>query len=563
MAAAAVVAVVVSLGAASGASAGTLCVGLPSCPGGTVAASVQTALNAAGSLTGPDTVMIGPGTFDSADSDGFVYSPGSATNNAVTVVGAGRTATVLRAPIANSGSSVLQGSAPIALSDLRIVGTSSDARNGVFLSDGDSAVRVDIETGADRADGVLVLPGDSASFADGTVSSPGGKSVVNLGTLTVTDSRLSGDVGLTVDADATLTVRRTAVLATSVALRSFANSTTTLDDVLLASSRVGAEMVSNGGTTTRLTGFHVTIAGRPGASIGVRLQPSDYLDAANLTLRDSVLAGFPVAYDIPPTGGNSDITTDWLDRTGAVVDESFSVTNVRQETHTTTDDPRFVAGDDFHLGANSPAIDAGDPAATVPGDASATDADGNPRVADGDGDGTPRRDLGAFEFVPHPPVAAAAATPASVLVGADATFDGTGSSDPDPGDVLTYSWSFDDGTTANGATVSHAFATAGSHTGALTVTDLSHRAAFAFAVVGVTTPPAPAPAQRSCRVPKLKGRTLKAAKVSLTKAGCGLGKVRRRHSRTVRRNRVSAQSPKAGTARAPGARVALTISLGR
>ena len=80
-------------------------------------------------------------------------------------------------------------------------------------------------------------------------------------------------------------------------------------------------------------------------------------------------------------------------------------------------------------------------------------------------------DVGAYEYQRKAPSAAVIVTPNQAIAGQPIVFDGAGSSDPDPGDALTYSWSFDDGTMVTGATVTHAFAAPGPHAGTLTVTD--------------------------------------------------------------------------------------------
>lgn len=62
--------------------------------------------------------------------------------------------------------------------------------------------------------------------------------------------------------------------------------------------------------------------------------------------------------------------------------------------------------------------------------------------------------------------------------------DGSGSSDPD-GRITSYSWSFGDGATASGASVSHQYSAAGTYAAVLTVTDDSGNTASRRAVVTV------------------------------------------------------------------------------
>lgn len=108
--------------------------------------------------------------------------------------------------------------------------------------------------------------------------------------------------------------------------------------------------------------------------------------------------------------------------------------------------PLFVvdpAAGKYHLQADSPCIDAGSNAA--PG-LPATDSDGNPRIVDGDGDGTATVDMGAFEYQVsasnQPPVADGGpdqTVEATGPNGASVILDGSGSWDPDE-DTLTYVW---------------------------------------------------------------------------------------------------------------------------
>jgi uncharacterized delta-60 repeat protein len=66
-----------------------------------------------------------------------------------------------------------------------------------------------------------------------------------------------------------------------------------------------------------------------------------------------------------------------------------------------------------------------------------------------------------------------------------------------------------------------------------------------------------------CVVPKLKGKTLRAAKLALTKAHCSVGKVTRAFSAKVKKGRVLSQKPKPGTRLPAGSKVRLTLSKGK
>jgi hypothetical protein len=62
-----------------------------------------------------------------------------------------------------------------------------------------------------------------------------------------------------------------------------------------------------------------------------------------------------------------------------------------------------------------------------------------------------------------------------------------------------------------------------------------------------------------CKVPQLKGKTLKAAKKKIRKANCKLGKVKKLDGATAKTGRVSKQSPKSGKILAPGSKVKITL----
>jgi PASTA domain len=72
---------------------------------------------------------------------------------------------------------------------------------------------------------------------------------------------------------------------------------------------------------------------------------------------------------------------------------------------------------------------------------------------------------------------------------------------------------------------------------------------------GSTTPP--------CLVPKVRGKTLSAAKRSIKAHDCSVGKVKHASSRTVKKGHVISQTPKPGVRLKHGARVNLVVSRGK
>jgi PKD repeat protein len=94
--------------------------------------------------------------------------------------------------------------------------------------------------------------------------------------------------------------------------------------------------------------------------------------------------------------------------------------------------------------------------------------------------------------VGQPPNAVFTFSPGQTLPGGVVTFDGSASNDPLT-TLVSYSWSFGDGATASGVTASHAYASPGSYTVTLKVTDTAGNSDAISQAVTVDAPPPPVP----------------------------------------------------------------------
>lgn len=77
------------------------------------------------------------------------------------------------------------------------------------------------------------------------------------------------------------------------------------------------------------------------------------------------------------------------------------------------------------------------------------------------------------------PIARATGTPTNGYAPLTVQFSSAGSADPDPGDTISYRWTFGDGATSTAANPSHVYTSNGNYTAQLTVTDNTGRSAFA------------------------------------------------------------------------------------
>jgi hypothetical protein len=484
----------VMLGAPATAAGETLCVpdiGIPNCPAG--AANENTIAHAVANGNPGDTILIGPGTFDESVSDnGTPYH----------FVGEGVGQTVIQgqgspAMVVSSGSSV---------SNLSIDLYGANGETGLSLAGIATGVVV-TATEQLSATNPIGVDLNGGTFAHGAVTLPltgtdqqfyGGVE----GSGSVSDSSITAPVGITgeqANLGAMPTVDRDTITANEGVVD---ESAVTIDDSLIRTVAepsvpdVGIGMDPNvlfGAITAR----HVTVIGSGAAgSTGVSAHSDAVVGsvATNVTLGSSIIRGYASSISANATAvigtATTSVTLDhsFYDPTTTHISDSppTATATITPDSGSGNHDPLFVdaAAGDYHLQAGSPAIDAG--AAPASGE-STTDLDGNLRsVAGHSGDGAVG-DIGAYEFQPHAPtVSAAAATPA-VTAGVADTFTATGA-DASPGDSVTFAWTFDDGATATGASVTHAFATQGSHTATVTATDLDRFTATARATVAVTVP---------------------------------------------------------------------------
>jgi Ca2+-binding RTX toxin-like protein len=490
------------------AQAATLCVNKPGCVGESFTeAQLQDALSAAASGAthpGPDRIELGPGTYTNGAAGVFT----SPNDSVIQLVGAGESSVITTGPGVPLGSRVLEVAEETAVvSDVRVAANAA-ADIPIVLSIAGTAERVSVvdPPGMNPQGGVLLFPG--AIFRDGTIDvsasggEPGGTGVFGSGT--VEDSTIRAGVGST-----TLTTRRVRMLVAQTGVTAF-SGTSVVDQVLIelegAFPGTGLSVSGPPIGSAAMNATHVTIVGDGGGDTGVGVTAFGFIfsTTSNLTLSNSVIRGVTTAVNrsgfAGPSTGTANATVRYSSYDLTAVNSTGPGTLNVSEGNLDDVDANFKGPDDFHLLHDSPLVEVADPAA-LGGSDSTTDLDRATRVVDGDGNGTARRDMGAFEYQRRPPTPELGFSPAQPKVGEPVSFSAAGSSDPE-GEELSYAWSFGGAADpGSGETLVRSFTSAGPKTATLVVTDSAGASATREATFEVQADQTPTPAPTPTATP--------------------------------------------------------------
>jgi PKD repeat protein len=475
------------LALAAPASADTFCVQKSTGCEGSSKNNLAEALDSALATVGRDRIELGA-YIDTG-------TPVVAVNNPVDIVGSGQSSIFQGGGGGSARLKIVEPSSTV--SDIRIIVT-GDNSIGLDTRGPARNITVTADLGATHdLVGVLLSVGGTLDQAGIFLPMTGGATIQGVRTELPGVSKISN---ATIEAEKAILAfkggtpgpaNRTVV--TDVFLRAAVGIVANGSDVTVDNAEVEAPATAavglqsfTGAASAAIRARHVTVVGT-GAASSNGVTAFDFDGAGPLTasvdLRNSIVSGF--ATDLRMNGPGAAITANWSRFA------SVSPVGGVAGSDNTAAEPGFVdpVARNYRLAAGSAMIDAGDPAALA-ADEPALDIQGLPRPVDGDGDCGSRRDIGANEFQPGqraPRNVTAAASPSSAAAGEAIGFTAA-ACDPD-GDALTFTWSFDDGTAATGASVSKAFATGGTHTATVTAGDPGGRTAGASTTVSIAAPP--------------------------------------------------------------------------
>lgn len=402
--------------------------------------AVNSAINQAAASPGADRVIIGSGTFTTPNNSSFSYNGGGLPGNTVEIYGQGPTTVLQNLGVPASKYVLILFASTLtnnSVHDLKVNIPSSAGTGvtGIVVSTNSptdiSNVTVTAPSAQAGTVGVsLGSPGsvlrsstiDIARFGVATQGTYGAVSAVTSGTAPVIrDSTISADYGVSAGAipssatDEKVTARNLRITATTGVTTNQTGHVTVDNSVIrLLPDAVSPSLYDSvglssfaflSGSTAQLTGRHITVIGGSGTrDVGAQAYAVDAGANVDLLLTDSVISNVETSLKRRTNPGMATASAEYSSYDSALVDNNNSGGGggtLDQSIGNINVNPGFTnaSGGDFSLTSTSALIDKGNPAAPDPGEPT-TDIAGSPRVVDGNGDGTTRSDIGAFEFQP-------------------------------------------------------------------------------------------------------------------------------------------------------------------
>jgi hypothetical protein len=370
--------------------------------GGTNAATLKEALDKADDDSHADRIFLGAFEYVAPTTAGFDYSK---TGAPVEIIGKGAGQTILTAPGGASNVLRLFGSASSSVQDLRIKIPVNAAGQSNGLSTDGVARRIDVvEDSSQQTERNGVHLENGGTLEDSSVvlsaAAPGATAIwIDAGGGTVRDSTVSAATGVVAFHGAT--IERSRFLASGLGIGAGAGVTNIRSSIIQVFGQPGvgllAQPISGSGDVT-INADGLTILGplihsnERAAWVSTYWAPAQNAD---INLKNSIIRGsYLEARAAGPGHATMTVSYSDLDPSANEVHgppyASINLSNTSDVGDAGFADPQLF---DYHLLPSSPLIDAGDPTAPA-----GSDLDGKPLVADGNGDGTARRDMGAFEY---------------------------------------------------------------------------------------------------------------------------------------------------------------------
>ena len=382
------------------ASATDYCVGAPGCAQADSFVTLEQALAKAEAQTDADRVLIGPGEYKAQAITGFSYGR---LDGPVEIIGAGRGQTVLTGRSDGTGNVMfLNGGQGTSIHDLTIrIPTSIAAKEYRGLTLKDTARRIEVVQEPGQSDHLRgVFLGDGATLSDSTVtlhdSGSAGVYMQKSGPHppnVISGSTIAAEQAVYVDGDGR--IERSSVTGLSPAVYAKNGLTEVVGSLL---------RVPDGGTNVWVTCETVDTSVRLEGDTLVGIGSTDTTAVTattshgpdhdiDVSIRDSILGG-----DLPVLTAANGLGGVRITSAFSAYDpgkNQLSGKTTADQTDIVRSDPGFVdaPGGTFRLRPDSPLVDAGAPDADQ-----GIELDGNPLVVDGNGDGSARRDIGAYEL---------------------------------------------------------------------------------------------------------------------------------------------------------------------